>query len=132
MYAIRSYYGKFYFNTRVDDVIIKDGRVVGIGVTSPYGKDNLEVEHLILATGHSARDTYRMLHKRGVFMESKPFAVGARIEHPRADIDKMQYGKFADHPMLGAATYNVTYNNRKENRGVITSYSIHYTKLYEL
>ncbi len=112
--------GKFYFNTRVDDVIIKDGRVVGIEVTSPYSKDNLEVEHLILATGHSARDTYRMLHKRGVFMESKPFAVGARIEHPRADIDKMQYGKFADHPMLGAATYNVTYNNRKENRGVFS------------
>ncbi len=112
--------GKFYFNTRVDDLIVKDGRVRAIEVTSPYGRNSLEVERLILATGHSARDTYRMLHKRGVFMESKPFAVGARIEHPRTDIDNMQYGKFAGHPMLGAATYNVTYNNKKENRGVFS------------
>ena len=53
-------------------------------------------------------------------MENKPFAVGARIEHPRVDIDKMQYGKFAGHPNLGAATYSLTHNNRKEERGIFS------------
>ena len=61
-----------------------------------------------------------MLNKNGVYMESKPFAIGARIEHPRCDIDKMQFGKFADHELLGAATYSVTYNNRAEERGVFS------------
>lgn len=61
-----------------------------------------------------------MLHKNGVHLENKPFAVGARIEHLRSDIDKMQYGKYADHPLLGAATYSVTYNNKKEDRGVFS------------
>ena len=65
-----------------------------------------------------------MLHKKGVHLENKPFAVGARIEHLRSDIDKMQYGKYADHPLLGAATYSVTYNNKKENRGVFSAWGV--------
>lgn len=82
--------------------------------------EELKLDGIILAVGHSARDTYRMLHKKGVFMENKPFAVGARIEHPRKDIDEMQYGKFAGHKNLGAATYNFTYNNYEEERGVFS------------
>ena len=112
--------GQFYFNTRVEDVLVKSGRVEAVEVLKDGKKDKIDVEHVILAIGHSARDTYKMLHKSGVFMENKPFAVGARIEHPRKDIDRMQYGKLASHPLLGAATYNVTYNNRNEKRGVFS------------
>lgn len=61
-----------------------------------------------------------MLNKNGVYMENKPFAIGARIEHPRVDIDKMQYGNCACNELLGAATYSVTYNNREEERGVFS------------
>jgi len=113
--------GKFLFNTLMTDITIKDNRLRGIHtVTVDGAKDYIETEEVILCTGHSARDTYRMLHTRGVFMENKPFAVGARIEHPRVDIDKMQYGKFAGNPDLGAATYSLTYNNKKEERGIFS------------
>ncbi len=113
--------GRFLFNTKMTDMRISENRVRGIHIADRSGVEEfLEVEDVLLCTGHSARDTYRMLHRRGIFMENKPFAVGARIEHPRADIDKMQYGKFAGHPSLGAATYNLTYNNRKEERGIFS------------
>jgi len=113
--------GRFLFNTKMTDMRISENRVRGIHIADRSEVEEfLEVEDVLLCTGHSARDTYRMLHRRGVFMENKPFAVGARIEHPRADIDKMQYGKFAGHPSLGAATYNLTYNNRKEERGIFS------------
>ena len=82
--------------------------------------EKLSVKKIILAIGHSSRDTYRMLHKNGVFMENKPFAVGARIEHPREDIDRMQYGKYAGNKNLGAATYSLTYNNKEEERGIFS------------
>jgi uncharacterized FAD-dependent dehydrogenase len=80
----------------------------------------MEFSHVILAVGHSARDTYRKLYEKGVFMESKDFAIGVRIEHPREEIDKMQYGDFAGHPHLGAATYNYTCNNTVEKRGIFS------------
>ena len=113
--------GKFYFNTKMENLLIKNNCVIGIEVLNKDGvKDIINTDSVILAIGHSSRDTYRMLHKNGVYLENKPFAVGARIEHLRKDIDKMQYGKYADHPLLGAATYSVTYNNKKENRGVFS------------
>ncbi len=112
--------GTFYFDTLVENVIIKDNKVIGVDTVSHGKKDKIELEHLILAIGHSARDTYRMLYKNGVFMENKPFAMGTRIEHPRAVIDKMQYGKFAGHENLEAATYSMTYNNKAESRGVFS------------
>ena len=114
---IKSMGGKFYFNTKMENLLIKNNCVIGIEVLNKDGvKDIINTDSVILAIGHSSRDTYRMLHKNGVYLENKPFAVGARIEHLRSDIDKMQYGKYADHPLLGAATYSVTYNNKKENR----------------
>ena len=118
---IKTLGGKFFFNHRLENIVIKDGKISQIEVTNDKGIKNLySFDSVILAIGHSARDTYRMLHKNGVHMESKPFAVGARIEHLREDIDKMQYGKSANNPLLGAATYSVTYNNREENRGVFS------------
>ncbi|MGL5797854.1 MAG: NAD(P)/FAD-dependent oxidoreductase [Cetobacterium sp.] len=116
--------GEFHFNTFVKDVIILDGKVKGLVIKNIKSKIETEetelFNHVILAIGHSSRDTYRMLHQKGVFMENKPFAIGARIEHPRVEIDKMQYGKLADHPNLEAATYSLTYNNKEENRGVFS------------
>lgn len=109
--------GKFYFNSQVTDMKVINGRIKELEINK---NEKIEVEHVLLGIGHSARDTYKMLHKHGVFMENKDFAVGARIENPREDIDRMQYGKFAGHPNLGAATYNYVYNNRDENRGVFS------------
>ena len=113
--------GKFYFNNRLEEIFVEDGKIVGALIKNNKNQmEELKLDSIILAVGHSARDTYRMLHKKGVFMENKPFAVGARIEHPRKDIDEMQYGKFAGHKNLGAATYNFTYNNYEEERGVFS------------
>lgn len=118
---IKSMGGKFYFNTKMENLLIKNNCVIGIETINKDGvKEIISTDSVILAIGHSSRDTYRMLHKNGVHLENKPFAVGARIEHLRSDIDKMQYGKYADHPLLGAATYSVTYNNKKEDRGVFS------------
>lgn len=116
--------GEFHFNTLIKDIIILNGEVKGIKIQNVKSKIEIEetvlFNHVILAIGHSSRDTYRMLHKKGVFMENKPFAIGARIEHPRVDIDSMQYGKMANHPNLEAATYSLTYNNREEERGIFS------------
>ena len=118
---IKSMGGKFYFNTKMENLLIKNNCVIGIETINKDGvKEIISTDSVILAIGHSSRDTYRMLHKNGVHLENKPFAVGARIEHLRSGIDKMQYGKYADHPLLGAATYSVTYNNKKEDRGVFS------------
>lgn len=113
--------GRFYFNNLLTNIIIENGEVQGAEIINNKGMlEKLPVKKIVLAIGHSSRDTYRMLHKNGVFMENKPFAVGARIEHPREDIDKMQYGKFAGNKNLGAATYSLTYNNKEEERGVFS------------
>ncbi|MGL5053943.1 MAG: NAD(P)/FAD-dependent oxidoreductase [Cetobacterium sp.] len=116
--------GEIRFNTLVKEVIILDGKVKGLkiqDVKSPIQVEEIELfEHVVLGIGHSSRDTYKMLHTKGVFMENKPFAIGARIEHPRLEIDKMQYGNMLDHPNLEAATYSLTYNNKEEARGVFS------------
>ena len=117
--------GVFYFETLVEEVRVKDKKISGIQIKN-ISKERepstkfMELDHLVLAIGHSARDTYRMLHKNGVFMENKPFAMGTRIEHKRSVIDNMQYGKLASHQNLGAATYSMTYNNKEEARGVFS------------
>lgn len=85
--AIESFGGRVCFNTRVTDLVIRGGRVKGVVA----GEREFMADHVILATGHSARDVYRMLHARGVYMEAKDFAVGLRVEHPQLEIDRMQY-----------------------------------------
>lgn len=84
--------GEIHFNTRLVDVVTKKGKVCGITVDSPDGEKKIDCDRLIIAIGNSSRDTFRSLYSGGVSMESKPFAVGVRIEHKRKDIDISQYG----------------------------------------
>ena len=100
------------FNTRMDDLHIEGGRLRGI-VTN---QGDIPADALLLATGHSARDTYFMLARRGVLMEPKSFAVGARCEHPQSMIDQIQFGQAAGHPALSAAEYFL--RCQLEDRGV--------------
>lgn len=109
--------GTFLFKHHISNFKIINDEIKGIEINNEYYK---EFNHVILAIGHSARDTYIKLHELGVFMEGKDFAIGTRIEHPREDIDTMQFGKFAGHKNLGSATYNFTYNNPQEKRGVFS------------
>ncbi|MCY6371504.1 NAD(P)/FAD-dependent oxidoreductase [Clostridium ganghwense] len=106
--------GKVRFNSKLEDLKIKDNKLYGIVVNG----EEIPCEALILALGHSSRDTYEMLYKRGIFMSSKPFAIGVRIEHPQMLINENQYGKFANHKRLKAADYKLTYTSEKTNRGV--------------
>ncbi len=75
---------------------------------------------LVLAVGNSARDTYRLLHQRGVSITPKSFAIGLRTEHPQAWVDSTQYGKYAGHPRLGSADYQLTFQDEQNQRGVYT------------
>ncbi|HDP81135.1 MAG TPA: FAD-dependent oxidoreductase [Spirochaetes bacterium] len=103
------------FNTRVDDLIISGGAVRGV-ITA--AGDAHEADAVVLAAGHSARDTGEMLLRRGVFMEKKPFAMGVRVEHPAALIDEIQYGPIAREKLLPAADYRLVHNNGKTGRAV--------------
>jgi uncharacterized protein len=107
--------GEVHFNTRVTDLLIKDNRISG--VVSQTG-DKIEASHVILATGHSARDIYELLHKKEVFIESKPFALGVRVEHSQNLIDSIQYHCNSRGPHLPAASYSVV--KQINDRGVFS------------
>ncbi|HET7776674.1 MAG TPA: hypothetical protein VFK74_09920, partial [Azospira sp.] len=83
------------------------GQVRGVVLA---GGERIATDHVVLAVGHSARDTFQMLYDRGVFIEAKPFSIGVRIEHPQALIDKARFGPFAGHPLLGAADYKLVHH----------------------
>ncbi|TRO34465.1 NAD(P)/FAD-dependent oxidoreductase [Pseudomonas putida] len=102
------------FQEKVTDLLIEDGQLTGVVLESG---EQLNSRHVVLALGHSARDTFRMLHAKGVYMEAKPFSVGFRIEHPQTLIDKARLGKYAGHPKLGAADYKLVYH-AKNGRSV--------------
>lgn len=102
------------FQEKVTDLLIEDGQLTGVVLESG---EQLHSRHVVLALGHSARDTFRMLHAKGVYMEAKPFSVGFRIEHPQTLIDKARLGKYAGHPKLGAADYKLVYH-AKNGRSV--------------
>jgi uncharacterized protein len=95
------------FGARVSDVLIEAGQVRGVTLATG---EQLRADHVVLALGHSARDTFAMLNARGVFMEAKPFSVGFRIEHPQSLIDKARFGASAGHPILGAADYKLVHH----------------------
>ncbi|WP_374555269.1 NAD(P)/FAD-dependent oxidoreductase [Aquitalea pelogenes] len=99
--------GEIRFQQRVTDLHIDNGHIRGVTLADG---SQIEADHVILALGHSARDTFEMLHQRGVFMEAKPFSVGFRIEHPQTMIDKARWGKYAGHPILGAADYKLVHH----------------------
>ena len=101
--------GEVRFESRVEDLLLDNGRVAGVTLTSG---ETLHSCYVVLALGHSSRDTFRMLHRRGVFLEPKPFAIGFRIEHPQSLIDKARLGKYAGHPDLGAADYKLVHHAR--------------------
>ena len=96
------------FESRLADLDIRDGALRGITAEGPEGVYTLPCSHLLLCPGHSARDTFAMLHKRGVPMEAKPFAVGVRIEQRQSDCDAAQYKQYAGHPGLPASTYKLS------------------------
>jgi len=99
--------GEVRFQQRVTDVRIEGGAIRGLTLASG---EQLDADHVVLALGHSARDTFTMLHQRGVAMEAKPFSIGYRIEHPQSVIDKARFGPSAGHPILGAADYKLVHH----------------------
>ena len=113
--------GEIRFEQRVTDVLIEQsspdaqGRtrhiraltVLDVAANTSY---TLRADHVVLAVGHSARDTFAMLYARGVFMQAKPFSIGFRIEHPQGLIDRARWGRHAGHPLLGAAEYKLVHH----------------------
>jgi uncharacterized FAD-dependent dehydrogenase len=106
---IESLGGTIRFQSRVEDLILEKGKVRGVVLA---GGEKLAADHVILAVGHSARDTFRMLLERGVYIEPKPFSIGFRIEHPQSLIDRCRFGPQAGHPLLGAADYKLVHHCR--------------------
>jgi uncharacterized FAD-dependent dehydrogenase len=99
--------GQYRFGAKVSDIEIGADAVQAVVLESG---ERIAASHVVLAVGHSARDTFEMLHARGVYMEAKPFSVGFRIEHPQSMIDRHRYGGFAGHPLLGAADYKLVHH----------------------
>ncbi len=99
--------GEVRFESKVTDLLIENGQVEGVVLESG---ETIATRHVVLALGHSSRDTLRMLERRGVFLEAKPFAIGFRIEHPQSLIDRARFGRFAGHPELGAADYKLVHH----------------------
>ncbi|WP_409526129.1 NAD(P)/FAD-dependent oxidoreductase [Nitrincola sp. MINF-07-Sa-05] len=106
--------GEIRFESRVTDLLLDNQSVRGVVLAD--GTELLS-RHVVLALGHSARDTFRMLHRHEVFIEPKPFAIGFRIEHPQSLIDRARLGKYAGHPELGAADYKLIHH-AKNGRAV--------------
>jgi len=99
--------GEVRFHAVVTEILRKDGQVSGVGFEEKGTYTELSTDNVILAIGHSARDTFERMLSSGICMEQKPFSVGVRIEHPQHMIDRIQYGTFAGHPALGAADYKL-------------------------
>ncbi len=110
--TIESLGGEIRFGSRVDDLLIDiaaDGARQLRGVSLEGGEEIL-ADHVVLAIGHSARDTFEMLHQRSVYLEAKPFSIGFRVEHPQSIIDRSRFGAQAGHPLLGAADYKLVHH----------------------
>ena len=110
--TIQSLGGEIRFGSRVDDIEIAQesdnaGQVTGVVLANG---ERIATTHLVLAVGHSARDTFEIIHKRGIYIEAKPFSIGFRIEHPQSLIDAARYGKNAGNPLLGAADYRLVHH----------------------
>lgn len=100
--------GEYRFGARVEDLLLDERRAVrGVGLAD---RETIDADHVVLAIGHSARDTFRMLHQREVMIEAKPFSIGLRVEHPQSLIDKARFGRFAGHPLLGPADYKLVHH----------------------
>ena len=104
--------GEVRFQQRLTNLLIEDGRLRGASVLDVRSGQTheLRADHLVLALGHSSRDTFQMLHDRGVYLEAKPFSIGFRIEHPQSLIDRARLGVNAGNPLLGAADYKLVHH----------------------
>ncbi|WP_424814487.1 NAD(P)/FAD-dependent oxidoreductase [Roseococcus sp. YIM B11640] len=105
--TIESLGGEYRFGSRVDDLMIQGGALAGVVLQTG---ERIAARHVVLAIGHSARDTFAMLHGHGVAMRAKPFSIGVRIEHPQSLIDRDRFGSNAGHPLLGAADYRLVHH----------------------
>ena len=105
--TIQSLGGEIRFESRVDDIEIEKEKVCGVILTNG---ERIATSHLVLAVGHSARETFEMIHQRGIYIEAKPFSIGFRIEHPQSLIDIARYGRNAGNPLLGAADYKLVHH----------------------
>lgn len=105
--TIKSLGGEVRFQSRVVDIDLKDGHIQGVVLADG---EYISSNYVILAVGHSSRDTFEMLHHRGIYLESKPFAIGLRVEHPQPLIDRCRLGDQAGHPLLGAADYSLVHH----------------------
>ena len=99
--------GEVRFETQVTDIVTEKGAVVAVGLSTG---ETLRADRVVMALGHSARDTFEMLHARGVYFEAKPFSIGVRIEHPQSIIDRARFGASAGDPILGAADYKLSHH----------------------
>ncbi|MBW8847791.1 MAG: hypothetical protein JF607_22745 [Burkholderiales bacterium] len=106
--------GEIRFQQKMTDLLIEDGAVRGVQLESG---EQISTTHVVIALGHSARDTFTMLHARGVQMEAKPFSIGYRIEHPQSLIDAARFGAHAGNEILGAADYKLVHH-AKNGRSV--------------
>ncbi|MEH2171648.1 NAD(P)/FAD-dependent oxidoreductase [Nostoc sp.] len=104
---IESLGGEIRFQSRVEDINIENGQVRGVTLASG---EYIASDYVVLAVGHSARDTFQMLYDRGVYIEPKPFSIGFRVEHPQTLIDKCRFGAQAGHKLLGAADYKLVHH----------------------
>jgi uncharacterized FAD-dependent dehydrogenase len=109
--------GEIRFGQRVTDLLIEARPSQGTGLATSHLRglmlasgEQIRADHVVLAVGHSARDTFEMLHARGVTMQAKPFSVGFRVEHPQSLIDRARFGPHAGHPILGAADYKLVHH----------------------
>ena len=109
---IKNLGGKYLFNTKLTDIVIENGKLSGIVLND---NERIECDKLILAIGHSSRDTYEMLYKKGIVMQQKAFAAGVRIEHKQEFINSLQYGTEYNNPNLPVADYRVVYNGEKRS-----------------
>ncbi|WP_411877941.1 NAD(P)/FAD-dependent oxidoreductase [Polaromonas sp. YR568] len=108
--------GEIRFEQRVTDVLIEDGsegkQLRGLTVLDQATGQSHEMraDQVVMALGHSSRDTFAMLYERGVYIEAKPFSIGFRVEHPQGIIDRARWGRHAGHPSLGAAEYKLVHH----------------------
>ncbi|MDO8282666.1 MAG: dehydrogenase [Thermodesulfovibrionia bacterium] len=120
--SIRNYIlergGEIHYGAKMTDLLITDGKASGVVIN---GDTEYHSSMIFIALGHSARDTFEMIYKKGVTMEQKQIFVGTRIEHPVEIINLMRYGdKYKDYPKIGAALYSLNYTDKKTGRGVYT------------
>lgn len=112
---LRSKECEIRYNTRVDELLIEEDKVIGVKLSSG---ETLFSEHIVLATGHSAQDLYQHLIESKVAMKLKDFAVGVRVEHSRRYIDSLQHGRFCEAPELGSARYRLSWHDKWTDHGV--------------